>query len=69
MMVAHEDFLWFANNPKEFEKYKGMHVAIWKKCVLGYGKTVKEAYEMAKKNNPKAEPALAYIPEDEAMIL
>jgi hypothetical protein len=29
-MVAHEDFLWFVNNPKEFEKYKGMHVAIWK---------------------------------------
>jgi hypothetical protein len=42
-----------------------MHVAIWKKRVLGYGKTVKEAYEMAKKKNPKAEPALAYIPEDE----
>jgi hypothetical protein len=24
---------------------------------------------MAKKKNPKVEPALAYIPEDEAMIL
>jgi len=48
-MVARADFLWFVNNPKEFEKYKGMHVAIWKKRVLGYGKTVKEAYEMAKK--------------------
>jgi hypothetical protein len=39
-----------------------------KRRFLGYGKTVKEAYEMPRKN-PKVEPALAYIPEDEAMIL
>jgi len=39
------------------------------KALFSYGKTVKEAYEMAKKKNPKVEPALAYIPEDEVMIL
>ncbi len=68
-MVVREDFIWFASSPSEFERYRGMHVAIWNKQVIGYGKTAKEAYEMAKKNKPEAEPALAYIPEDEAMIL
>lgn len=68
-MAVDEDFLWFASSPRELEKYRGMHVAIWKKNVLGYGRTAKEAYDMAKKRHPESEPALAYIPEDEAMIL
>jgi len=46
-----------------------MHVAIWGKRVIGFGKTAREAYEMAKRREPESEPALAYIPEDEAMIL
>jgi hypothetical protein len=69
MSRVDEDFIWYVENPKAFEKFRGMHVAIWNKRVIGYGKTAKEAYEMAKRNEPKSEPALAYIPEDEAMIL
>jgi len=67
--LADEDFMWFVGGPRELEKYRGMHVAIWGRRVIGCGKTAKEAYEMAKKNKPESEPALAYIPEDEAMIL
>ncbi len=69
LMKVNEDFLWFASSPKELKRYRGMHVAIWNKRVIGYGKTAKEAYDMAKKKEPKSDPALAYIPEDEAMIL
>ncbi len=63
------DFLWFASGLRELERYRGMHVAIWDKQVIGYGEAAKEAYEMAEKRCLESELALAYIPEDEAMIL
>ncbi|RLE58283.1 MAG: hypothetical protein DRN53_08550 [Thermoprotei archaeon] len=68
-IVVDEDFLWYISSPRELEKYCGMHVAIWKKHVVGYGRTAKEAYEMAKRNEPESDPLLVYIPEDEAIIL
>jgi len=68
-VAADGDFLWFVSSPEELKKYRGMHVAIWGKRVIGFGKTAREAYEMAKRREPESEPALAYIPEDEAMIL
>jgi len=68
-MSVDEDFLWFASSPEELKKYKGMHVAVWGRRVIGYGETAKAAYEMAKRRYPESEPALAYIPEDEAMVL
>jgi hypothetical protein len=46
-----------------------MHIAVWNKQIIGYGRTATEAYNMAKKNVPESQPALAYIPRDEAMIL
>jgi hypothetical protein len=64
-----EDFLWFINSFEELKRYRGMHIAIWNKQVIGYGRTAAEAYKMAKKNIPESQPALVYIPRDEAMIL
>jgi hypothetical protein len=64
-----EDFLWFVSSSEELKRYKGMHIAVWNKQIISYGRTAAEAYKIAKKNVPKSQPALAYIPRDEAMIL
>jgi hypothetical protein len=64
-----EDFIWYAENPKVFERYRGMHVAIWNKKVIGYGKSARQAYEMAKKSHPESEPTLTFIPKEEELIL
>lgn len=64
-----QDFLWYAEHPEAFEGYRGKHVAIWNKRVVGYGDSAKEAYEMAKKDYPKSKPTLAFIPEEEELIL
>lgn len=64
-----EDFLWYAEHPEAFEDYKGRHVAIWKKKVVGYGNSAKQAYEMARKKYPKSKVTLAFIPEEEELIL
>jgi hypothetical protein len=36
---------------------------------VGFGDSGKEAYEMAKKDYPKSKPTLAFIPEEEELIL
>jgi len=64
-----EDFLWYVEHPEAFENYKGQHVAIWNKKVIGHGNTAKQAYDMAKKNNPDSKPTLAFIPREEELIL
>jgi len=64
-----EDFLWYVEHPEAFEDYKGQHVAIWNKKVIGHGKTAKQAYDMAKTSYPKSKPTLAFIPKEEALIL
>jgi len=64
-----EDFLWYVEHPEAFENYKGQHVAIWNKKVIGHGNTAKQAYDMAKKSNPKSKPTLAFIPREEELIL
>ena len=46
-----------------------MHVAIWNKKVIGYGKSARQAYEMAKKSHPESEPTLTFIPKEEELIL
>ncbi len=63
------DFLWFVEHPEDFEDYRGKHVAIWNKRITGYGDSAREAYEMAKKKNPKSKPTLAFIPKEEELIL
>lgn len=64
-----EDFVWYAEHPEAFQDYRGRHVAIWKKKVIGHGTTAKEAYQMAKKKYPKSEVTLAFIPQEEELIL
>lgn len=64
-----EDFIWYAEHPEAFEDYKGKHVAIWEKRVIGYGSSAKEAYEMAKKKYPESKLTLAFIPKEEELIL
>jgi hypothetical protein len=64
-----EDFIWFVRSPKELEEYKGKHVAIWKRKVVGFGDSAKEAYDKAKKEYPDSNPTLAFIPEEEDLIL
>lgn len=64
-----EDFVWYAENPEAFEDYRGRHVAIWRKRVVGYGDSAKEAYEMAKKKYPDSKVTLAFIPREEELIL
>ncbi len=69
MSRVDEDFVWYVENTKAFEKFRGMHVAIWKKKVIGYGSSAKQAYDMAKKNCPESKPTLAFIPKEEELIL
>ena len=61
-----EDFIWFVRSPKELEEYKGKRVAIWKKKVIGFGDSAKEAYNKAKK---ESNPTLAFIPEEEEELI
>jgi len=63
------DFLWYVEHPEAFEDYKGQHVAIWNKKIIGHGNTAKQAHDMAKKNHPKSKPTLAFIPKEEELIL
>lgn len=67
--ILDEDLVWYANHAEAFRKYRGKHVAIWKRSVIGYGNTAKRAYEMAKKGYPDSEPTLAFIPKAEELIL
>jgi hypothetical protein len=68
-LAVDEDFLWFAEHSEDFERYRGKHVAIWKRRVIGYGESAKEAYEMAKRAYHDSEPTLTYIPIEEELIL
>ncbi len=64
-----EDFVWYVENPEVFEGYRRRHVAIWRKRVVGYGDSAKEAYEMAKKKYPDSKVTLAFIPREEELII
>ena len=64
-----EDFIWFVRSPKELEEYKGKHVAIWKRKVIVFGDSAKEAYNKTKKEYPVSNPTLAFIPEEEEELI
>jgi len=58
-----------ANTRRQSPKgYGGKHVAVWNKRVTGYEGSVKEVYEMAKKNYPEFERTLTFIPREEGLI-
>ena len=67
--MASKAFEWFVSNPEELRKYAGEHVAITDDEVAGFGRSAKEAYDMAKRKFPKKSPLLAYIPKGETLIL
>ena len=62
------DFEWFTSGDLDTSAYKGLTIAVFGKKVIGYGRTSVDAYKMAKKNNPTAEPAITFIPETEDSI-
>jgi len=66
---ADEDFIRFVRSPEELEEYKGKHVAIWKRKVIGFGDSAKEAYNKAKKEYPVSNLTLAFIPEEEEELI
>jgi hypothetical protein len=64
------DFEWLSKNMiKLQERYAGMFVAVIDKRVAGRGKTAVEAYNKAKRNNPKKEPLMDLVPSKEFLLL
>lgn len=56
-----------ARTPDLGTRFAGQHIAIVGEEVF-HGKTLKEAYEKARKKHPAKAPLLTYIPEGEAFI-
>src|SRR3990172_2386931 len=42
------DFEWFASAGTDLSQFRGMHIAVYQKKVIGWGATRIEAYQMAK---------------------
>lgn len=59
------DFEWFTSAELDLKSYRGRYIAVFDKQIVGWGKTSKEAYDMAKGLYPNTEPALTYVPEEE----
>jgi hypothetical protein len=49
-------------DPEETAKYAGKYIAIWKKEIIGSGKTGSEARREAKKKIPDSNPTIAAVP-------
>ncbi len=62
------DLDWFASAQTELERFRGQYVAIRNREILGWGVTSIDAYRMAKKKKPEAEPAIAFVPESEDSV-
>lgn len=61
-----EDFDWFTSGQVETDSFKGQHIAIWKKQIIGSGETPLEAERIAKAYyGNDCRPAVVYIPKDE----
>jgi Family of unknown function (DUF5678) len=61
-----EDFDCFTSGQLETDSFKGQHIAIWKKQVVGSGETPLEAERIAKAYyGDDCRPAVVYIPKDE----
>lgn len=61
-----EDFDWFTSGQVETHSFKGQHIAIWKKQIVGSGETPLEAERIAKAyHGYDCRPAIVYIPKDD----
>ena len=53
----------------ELEEFRGKHIALIGKKVVAGGDNAIEVLEKAKKDFPKDNPVLAYVPREETLIL
>jgi hypothetical protein len=61
-----DDYNWYASGELDTESFKGQHIAIWRKQVVGKGETPVEAERIAKAYyGNHCRPAVVYIPKDE----
>lgn len=64
--IINEDYDWFVSGELNTDSYKGQHIAIWKKQIVGSGETPLEAERIAKAYYGRdCKPAVVYIPKDE----
>jgi hypothetical protein len=63
---AEQDFEWLMSNQNSLTNYRGGYVAILDKKVVGYGHTMKQAYDSAAKKHLPRRPLLAFVPEEAA---
>jgi len=68
-MKPSNDFTWYVEHSKKLSRYAGKHVAIVDGRIVGVGENAKEAYDQAKKEQPKKSPSLIYVPKGETLVL
>ncbi|MFQ6034101.1 MAG: DUF5678 domain-containing protein [Candidatus Bipolaricaulia bacterium] len=68
-MKVSKSFEWYTAHGEELVQYAGKHIAIVDDEVTAVADTAYEAYKMAKEKHPTEEPALAYIPKADVLIL
>lgn len=62
------DFQLFVSSPRIQEMFAGKYTAIYNGKVIGSGTSAKEAYDNAKKTDPRAKPAIAFVPGEDVCI-
>jgi hypothetical protein len=61
-----EDFDWFVSGKLDTDSFKGQHIAIWRRQIVGSGDTSVEAERIAKAyRGDDCRPAIVYVPRDE----
>ncbi len=68
-MKLSKDFTWYVEHSKTLRRYAGKHVAVVDDRIVGVGKSAKEAYDQAKREQPKKSPLLVYVPKGETLVL
>ncbi len=63
---AEQDFEWLMSNQSSLIDYRGGFVAVLDKKVVGYGHTMKQAYDRAAEKQLSRRPLLAFVPEEAA---
>ena len=69
-MPSEEMLFLLENKAKLEEEYSGKYVAIWKKKVIAYGRTVSEVYRLVK-DMKISNPLVTYLPKpgEEALLI
>lgn len=64
-----KELKWFASFPKALKKFRGKHIALIGRKVIASGTSAKEVWEKAKIKFPAKHPVLAFVPQNEALVL